>query len=182
MTVNSKEIGRNVTSLEAIREKHPTEVLGPCLVRIESPLVTHIRFRASKAQRSNYNTKYVLYPMDLFNGKNQIGIMGVCQSEQPYNFSAAQEARDFVEPEYRKVYQDVFTYEICNGCGSVTIGRKLTTPGSLYKGFLRIPFKNPKEKASFQYKINDLISVNGVFYLSQEEAMKLLDSIHVELR
>ena len=110
--------------------------------------------------------------MHLFNNKKMIGHIGICQHAQPYKFSLAQELRDFVEPEYRKVYRDVFTQDIFNGTRAITIARKL--------GPLR--FGNPKERASFAYMINDVTNVNGVIYLSQEEAIKLIYSIHAELK
>jgi len=93
------EVGDTLTSIGKVGEKLTTEVLGPCLVSIGSPLVTHIKFEASQNMVSNYNTKYVYYRMHLFNGKKNICRIGIGQHAQPYMFSPVVELRDFLEPQ-----------------------------------------------------------------------------------
>jgi hypothetical protein len=164
------EIGDTLTSVGKVRAKQSTEVLGPCLVSIGSPLVTHIKFEASQNMISNYKSKYVLYRMYIFNGKKAIGHIGICQHPQPYMFRPEIELRDYLEPLWKGKLgsADSFTREIYGGAGAVTIGTGWGLNG---------------QRASFMHKINDVTTLNGYLqWLSEEEAMKLIYSIHVELR
>lgn len=167
MTAN--EVGDAQTSIGIIRDKKPTEVLGPCIVSIGSPLVTHIKFEASKVLESVYKTNYVYYSMRLYNGKKQIGHIGICQHAQPYTFSPVIELRDHLEPQWKGILSGAFTREIFNGAGAVTIGTGLKNSYNA-------------QRASFMYKIDDFTGLNGFIQLSEEEAIELINSIHAELR
>jgi hypothetical protein len=162
------EVGDTLTSVGKVREKQSTEVLGPCLVGIGSPLVTHIKFEASQNLISNYKTKFVHYKMYLFNGKKMIGYIGIGQHAQPYMFSPEIELRDFIEPHWKGLTSGSFTREINNGAGAVTIGTGMGLNG---------------QRAVFIHKINDVTTLDGYLqWLSENESMKLISSIHVELR
>ena len=162
--MNANEVGDTLTSIGKVREKLPTEVLGPCLVSIGLPLVNRIKFMASRIEWSPHKTKYVFYPMHLFNGNRVIGIIGIEQYFEPHMINPAVELRDFVEPKLRGLLHRAVTYEINNGAGAVTIGTGLSGP-----------------RASFTCKINDVTWFSGFLNLQQEDALKLIYSMRVEL-